>query len=217
MRLGQMLSERVLAEQFGVSKSPVREALAQLKSEGLVRIVPQRGAFVFTLSAEGVRQLCEFRRMLEQTALGLAAARAPQQLADRWAAIVEQMAEARMAGDRRRYLDADTAFHTTLFDLCGNRYMTEAYSLHLGKIASLRTHLAVKPRHTERSFQEHGAMAAAIARGDLATTLAILDEHIDRCQTSYDAGIMDTAQADTCEPRTRARGHRTPPRESREG
>lgn len=193
LRLGQMLSERVLAERLGVSKSPVREALAQLRSEGLVRIVPQRGAFVFTLSAEGVRQICEFRRMLERTALGLALERAPQRLAERWAAIVAEMAAARAAGDERRYLDADTAFHTTLFDLCGNGYISEAYGLHLGKIAALRTHLAAKPGHTALSFQEHGAMAAAIARHDRAATLAILDTHIDRCQTSYAGGIADIA------------------------
>ncbi|HTH99501.1 MAG TPA: GntR family transcriptional regulator [Acidisoma sp.] len=201
LRLGQMLSERVLAEKLGVSKSPVREALAQLRLEGLVRIVPQRGAFVFTLSSEGVRQVCEFRRMLERTALTLAVAREPHRLARLWAAIVEEMAQARAAGDGRRYLDADTTFHTTLFDLCGNAYISGAYSLHLGKIAALRTHLAVKPLHTEMSFREHGEMAAAIDRGDLAATLAILDVHIDRSQTTYAAGVPDIAQADASEER----------------
>lgn len=196
LQLGQMLSERVLAEQLGVSKSPVREALAQLRNEGLVRIVPQRGAFVFTLSSEGVRQLCECRRMLERTSLCLAMERAPVALAEAWGRIVAEMTAARVAGDARRYLDADTAFHTTLFDLCGNAYIAEAYGLHLGKIAALRTHLSVKPQHTELSFAEHGAMAAAIAQRNLAEALAILDIHIDRGQTTYAAGIADIAQAD---------------------
>ena len=61
-----------LAENFGVSKTPVREALAQLRLEGLVRIVPQRGAFVFTLSAREVMNMCELRLTLEAAALRLA-------------------------------------------------------------------------------------------------------------------------------------------------
>lgn len=199
LKLGQMLSERVLAEKLGVSKSPVREALAQLRLEGLVRIVPQRGAFVFTLSSEGVRQICEFRRMLERTALTLALEREPETLARTWAAIVVEMGHAREAMDDRRYLDADTTFHTTLFDLCGNDYISGAYNLHLGKIAALRTHLSVKPQHTELSFQEHGEMAAAITRGDLAQTLAILDTHIDRSKATYATGVTDIAEADAAE------------------
>ena len=67
--LGELLSERVLAEKLGVSKTPVREALAQLRQEGLVRIVPQRGAFVFSLSASEVIAICEFRQTLEAAAL----------------------------------------------------------------------------------------------------------------------------------------------------
>src|SRR5919204_2437086 len=60
LELGQPLSERQLADELGVSKTPVREALAQLRNEGLVLIYPQRGAFVFTLSAREVAELCEF-------------------------------------------------------------------------------------------------------------------------------------------------------------
>ena len=67
--LGELLSERVLAEKLGVSKTPVREALAQLRQEGLVRIVPQRGAYVFSLSAPEVIAICEFRQTLEAAAL----------------------------------------------------------------------------------------------------------------------------------------------------
>ena len=67
--LGQPLSERQLAEMLEISKTPVREALAQLRREGLVRILPQRGAFVFTLSQQEVVEICEIRQALEASAL----------------------------------------------------------------------------------------------------------------------------------------------------
>src|SRR6188474_950945 len=67
--LGQPLSERQLAELLEVSKTPVREAMAQLRLEGLIRILPQRGAFVFTLSQQEVVEICELRQALEASAL----------------------------------------------------------------------------------------------------------------------------------------------------
>ncbi|MCB8880905.1 GntR family transcriptional regulator [Acidisoma cellulosilytica] len=199
-RLGELLSERVLAERFGVSKSPVREALAQLRLEGLVRIVPQRGAFVFTLSSAGVRQLCEFRRTLESTSFCLAFARDPVLLASTLRDCVAEMEQARAAGEERRYLDLDSAYHKAIFDLCGNSYIAEAYALNAGKIAALRTHLSAKPCHTDKSFAEHGQMAAAVAAGDLAAALAILDLHIGRSETTYEAGVADIGRADGVRP-----------------
>ena len=73
--LGQPLSERALSEMLHISKTPVREALARLRLEGLVRIYPQRGACVFSLSAQEVVEMCELRLALESAALRLAVER----------------------------------------------------------------------------------------------------------------------------------------------
>src|SRR3546814_16513573 len=67
--LGEALSENVLAAQLGISKTPVREALLQLKLEGLVDIQPQRGSFVFTMAPEEAAELCQYRVILESAAL----------------------------------------------------------------------------------------------------------------------------------------------------
>lgn len=69
--LGQPISESALTASLGISKTPVREALAQLKMEGLVNIFPQKGTFVFTLSEKEVMDICELRYTLEGTALKL--------------------------------------------------------------------------------------------------------------------------------------------------
>jgi DNA-binding GntR family transcriptional regulator len=196
LALGAALSERALAESLKVSKTPVREALAQLRSEGLVTILPQRGAYVFTLSAREVVEICEFRLAIETAALRLALERDREGLADAIARIVEAMAAARREGDQRLYLARDTEFHGALFRHCGNRCLDDSYARYAGKIAALRTHLAVKPQHTRLSFEEHGRLRDAIAAGSLADAEAILRAHIGRTRDSYAVEIEDIAAAD---------------------
>ncbi|HUG63244.1 MAG TPA: GntR family transcriptional regulator [Methylomirabilota bacterium] len=196
LSLGQDLSERQLAESLGVSKTPVREALAQLRLEGLVRIYPQRGVTVFTLSASEIRDICELRQALEVAALRYALERHPDRLTSGLARVVEAMANARRDGDARGYLEADTAYHEVFFEACGNRYLEETYALHIGKIAALRTHLARKPMHTQKSYDEHVEMLKLLRAGDNASALAVLDRHIDRTKSTYAEEIEDIAAAD---------------------
>jgi DNA-binding GntR family transcriptional regulator len=196
LKLGQLLSERQLADELGVSKTPVREALAQLRNEGLVRIYPQRGAFVFTLSAREVAELCEFRSAVESAAVRLAISRNPAAFAVALAPVVADMAAAQRRGDQRAYLDLDSRYHAIFFEHCENGYLRECYERNVGKIAALRTHLAVKPLHTKMSFQEHRQMLVTIQNRDTAGTLAILDVHIGRTRETYSAEIEDIAAAD---------------------
>ncbi len=194
--LCQPLSERHLAEMLEISKTPVREALAQLRREGLVRILPQRGASVFTLSQQEVVEICEVRQALETSALKAAIKRNPRAFAEALAAIVQRMDKARARGDVKAYLNEDTAFHLAFFAHCGNGLMAQNYDLFVGKIAALRTHLAHKPQHTELSFREHEIMRDAAIRGDSPAALAVLDVHIARTKETYSEGVTDIAAAD---------------------
>lgn len=204
--LGSLLSERALALQLGVSKTPVREALAQLRQEGLVRIYPQRGAFVFSLSAGEVVEMCEFRQTLEAAALRLAMERHPDALVSDLDEVVRRMETARTRGINRDYLNADTAFHQVFFAHCGNGFLAETYALHVGKIAALRTHLSVKPLHMDKSFAEHRDIVERLKRGKVKEALGVLDVHIDRTKTTYSAEIQDIAEADRAGEKTLAKG-----------
>jgi DNA-binding GntR family transcriptional regulator len=196
LALGQPLSERQLAENFGISKTPVREALAQLRHEGLVRILPQRGAFVFTLSAREITHICELRLTLETAALRLAFERDRNGLTRALESTVAEMKRARASQNLRGYLNADTRFHEVFFKNCGNPLLAETYSIYVGKIAALRTHLAVKPLHTERSFEEHCQILRCIGKHDLTEAMQILDRHIERTKTTYAETVEDIAAAD---------------------
>jgi DNA-binding GntR family transcriptional regulator len=193
--LGASISERSISADLKVSKTPVREALAQLKHEGLVTIVPQSGVRVFTLSAREVREICTFRKALEAAALEIAMAVNPAGLLRDLEAIAARMQKALAKGDVRAYLGMDTEFHLAFFANCGNAYLQNAYGLYAGKIAALRTHLADKPKHTQLSLEEHGEIVRAVRSNDVSGLIRILDHHIGRTQETYEIGIEDISKA----------------------
>jgi len=172
--MGQILSERKISEELGVSKSPVREALAQLRDEGLINIEPQKGARVFSLSDDEVSQICDFRLAIEMAAFELAMAQ-----------IVKRMITERSRGNEKAYLELDTTFHQIIFEHAGNDYLTASYTRFIGKIAALRTHLSKLPKHTDLSFEEHQDISIAVLKGDLSQIKSLLVKHIDRTRSAY--------------------------------
>jgi DNA-binding GntR family transcriptional regulator len=189
--LGEMISEETLAKSFGVSRTPVRDALAALASTGLVVILNKKGSFVFQPTPEDAAQLCEYRIILETQAIRLSYGRAPH-------ATLLSMREAIAAMDRAStddavaYGRADGQFHGCFFVHCGNAYLTDAYRLASGKVAALRTHLTARSRERRiTSYDEHRAMADHFEAGDLGGLEAVLREHIDRTRKVYLAALSE--------------------------
>ncbi|RYG89457.1 GntR family transcriptional regulator [Loktanella sp. IMCC34160] len=196
-QMGQVLSERKISEELGVSKSPVREALAQLRDEGLVHIEPQKGARVFTLSVDEVIQICDFRQAIESASFELALQRDQAGLAKDMDGVVRKMVETKNAGDENAYIALDNEFHQLIFEHAGNDYLAASYSRYMGKIAALRKLLSQLPRHTDLSLDEHKAIAQAVRRGDLTEIKELLAEHIDRTRKAYsEASSLLSVSAD---------------------
>lgn len=189
LQMGQILSERTISEELGVSKSPVREALAQLRDEGLVHIEPQKGAQVFSLSVAEVVQICDFRQVIETASFELALSRDPKGLADEMERVIGKMAKERAGGNEKAYLALDNLFHQLIFKYAGNDYLTASYNRYVGKIAALRTLLSQLPKHTDLSYDEHAAIAAAAKKGDLGEIKILLADHIDRTRTAYSNAV----------------------------
>ncbi len=196
LELGAAISERRLAEQLNVSKTPVREALAQLRNEGLVNILPRKGVYVFSLSAAEVVAICDFRVAMESAALKLALERAPEAFVDDIRRIVAEMERCQVKGDIPGYLALDTDFHAAAFRHCDNHYLSDSYERYAGKISALRTHLAAKPLHTKLSFEEHKDLLEAFASRDIDEVVPTLLKHIGRTKNTYEASVDDIAVAD---------------------
>jgi DNA-binding GntR family transcriptional regulator len=186
MRFGEALSEDALSSALGVSRTPVREALARLQLQGLVTIVPKKGTFVFAPTADDVAELCTFRFMLETNALRECLATAREATLDGMAGAIAAMDAAQASGTRHDYARADTSFHEVFFLHCGNRYLGNAYRSVSGRVAALRTHLSVPLEGEQaRSMNEHRLMVQAFANGRMADLDGLLRQHILRARDAY--------------------------------
>lgn len=198
--LGEALSENMLAAELGVSKTPVREALLQLKLEGLVDIQPQRGSFVFQMSAQEVVELSELREILETAAVLRALRRDRDGLALALGEIVSEMRAALAGGDFAAYRALDAAFHQAIIDHCGNAFLQESYAGITFRVQTLRTRLSTNSALNSTSLREHGQILAQIAAGDTARLQTLLAEHIFGTRRRYVetlAGAVAAAQTKT--------------------
>jgi DNA-binding GntR family transcriptional regulator len=117
---GETLVERRLAEQLGVSKTPVREALIALSGAGLVQITPNRGTVVRAVEAEDVRQAYEVRALLEPWAVARTVRRVGQSAAAEAREALAEAARHRTGADHVRLSLANRRFHRALYASCGN-------------------------------------------------------------------------------------------------
>lgn len=194
--LGEMIPEESLASSFGVSRTPVREALNQLQLAGLVVIRPQRGSYVFEPSEADIAAICEFRCLLEPRAAELAYLNAREPTAAALQAAINEMEEARSARDAVRYGRADTRLHEAFFEHCGNPYMQAAYATAATKIAALRTHLSAPADVLHAAgFEQHSKLLVLFRAGDFAAFEALMRAHVTGTRNSYVASLKSRAAA----------------------
>lgn len=185
--LGEPLSEQVLARRFGISKTPIREALVKLHSEGLIKTAASRGSTVFTLTAEEIAQLVQMREVLESFALRLAYDRNKGMLAMSLGEIAAQMRRSIDAGDFQAYQRLDGVFHDTIIRLSGNAFLIASYGLIGPKIGALRsrTQGPASPDRLALSFADHAAIADRLARAEYSIAVSVLNQHIERTSDIY--------------------------------
>lgn len=194
---GTMLSEKAVAETFGTSKTPIREAFFQLQSLGLVEIRPQKGCFVPYPTIEQVRELCELRIELECYALRLSMERGAKKLLKAVTRTLGQMQDMRDQYQHETYHRLDQDFHKAFFIACGNALLGEIYGAIDPRIQALRANFS-SPNETlfDISKSEHQAIVDAIARDDLASATKTIHDHINRVRDIYSDGIQKRKQSD---------------------
>ncbi|MEE7489415.1 GntR family transcriptional regulator [Methylobacterium oryzae] len=177
---GSQLRQDGLASEFGASRIPVREALFQLEAEGLVRILPHRGAMVAPLSPADAAEALELRGALEPRLLALSA---PRLTADDYAradALLEEYAVALRAGATARWGALNTELHLLL-------YSRAERPRALGLVGSLlaecdrytRLQLSTDSAELERADREHREIVRLCRNGHVSAARALLTDHID--------------------------------------
>jgi GntR family transcriptional regulator of gluconate operon len=170
---GLHITEPALAERFGVSRLPVRDALSQLEHEGLVRTEPRRGAFVVGFTDDDVTGIFECRRLLEAHAVRHAAERADELSIAELQAIADQMQAALEEGNIQRVAAHDIEFHRRILEMAGNRMLHTAWEPLAGLIAAIMSITDVLIEDLGSAVASHQTMIDALAQhdADLAESL----------------------------------------------
>ncbi|MGD2103910.1 MAG: GntR family transcriptional regulator [Anaerolineae bacterium] len=178
---GQRLVETTIAEQLGVSRSPIREAFHQLEQLGLVEKIPYRGVFVSELTEHDVRELYTVREPLEGLAARLLAKGDNEAAAAELQAILDDMAEAAAAGDARRVMELNADFHDSLVRLTEHDLLQEIWSI-VGN--RMRRFLYLSKPRSDLMLGEvvplHRRIVRAIAEGDAERAEAEARQHVVR-------------------------------------
>jgi DNA-binding GntR family transcriptional regulator len=186
---GAHLSVPDLAQRLGVSRSPVREAVARLEREGLAVSSPHRGAVVAPMSGEDLRQLYDLREALEGLAARLAASNAADEelteLQQRWerhAGIVEQ-------GDIDQHVGADLAFHARVAEFARNRRLREMLGLLTAQIRVALYSTAAQPGNPQLAIREHRALLDALLQHDPDLAEQRARAHVQRVKAAIPADL----------------------------
>ena len=179
-KVGERLTEDALARKFQVSRTPVREAMQRLASDGFVVFTAHSGALIRGWSAQEVRDIFEIRANLESMACGLAARRATRSDVERlessrldWEnALIEDPRDVALISERNR------AFHADIFSISGN-YRLETMCLQLMDLGFLsRSFSRFDQDDINRSKQDHASLVQAIRAGDGDWAEALMKSHI---------------------------------------
>ncbi len=175
---GERLDEQSLAARFGVSRTPIREALMQLASAGLVTLHARRGAFVASLSFRAIVERFEVMAALEGMCGALAARRITERQRVDLAAAHEACTQEAATGSADAYYYANERFHEAIYAASHNAYLAEqARALHNRLKPYRRLQLRARAR-VASSLREHQAIVEAILAGDGATAERELKQHI---------------------------------------
>ena len=177
---GKKINEEELAESLGVSRTPIRETLVRLEHEGIVRIIPRRGAFVISQSNKEVIDLLQVREVLEGLVVRLATENMERDLFDHLRRCLKEISSTDERDDRLlKYTPADVQFHALLLEACNNpllKSMMETVNSHL-QMVRLRT--VALPGRPEQTVREHYEILEAIEQGNPILAEKSMRKHVE--------------------------------------
>lgn len=187
LKAGERLVEERIADELGVSRNPVREAIRALASEGLIEVAARRGASVAVMSEQEARETIEVRALLEGHNARLAARRHDQRVIKRIEAVLNKGTAAVNAGHFDQLYRLNQEFHSELAAAGQNRVLGDLLQRLRGRTAMLFAPMS--PSRQSRSWNEHAGILRAIIDGDERAAATLAAEHVMRAGTDFMAGI----------------------------
>lgn len=175
---GMRIVDQEIADRLRVSRTPVREAINRLASEGLIVALPRRGVFVMELSEKDIKEIYEVRESLEVLAIRLAVPVLTDADIRGLEEISEQYQAAMQKDDYPTCYDLDRQFHDLLVTISGNCLLADMYKALSGKIQISRWRHCRDRSRTQQSLLEHARILQALRNRDAEEAILRLREHI---------------------------------------
>lgn len=176
---GQQIVQEALADELGVSRVPIREALRVLEAEGQVVYEPHRGYFVTSLSLDELLEIYRIRSVLEAEAARAAVRRLTDADVARMADALEAVEQASTAENLTEMASANRIFHFTLLDAAGLPRLVRIVRQLWDATDAYRSRYYSAPEHREAVRAEHRAILAAVQARDADALVSLLDQHRD--------------------------------------
>lgn len=181
LKPGERLMEVQLAEEMGVSRTPVREAIRKLELENFVVMIPRKGAYVADISTKDVVDVFEIRSALESLAAGLAAERITEEELEELKQILVQNGESQSLEE---VIAVDTKFHDVLYKASRNERLVQIISNLREQIQMFRSTTLASPGRIKNTLEEHKKIVAAVAERNILLAQELAQEHIENAENS---------------------------------
>jgi DNA-binding GntR family transcriptional regulator len=187
---GDLLDEKAIADRYGVSRTPVREAIQQLLAQGLVYRVPRQGAFVAKLSSRELLALVELLAYTEGLCAMFSARRSPPETVKELMGAVEACERAAQKNDRDAYASANVEFHSILYASTRNAPLTQHVNALRRRAQLYRRNTFHQPNRMAESAAEHRRIAELIAANDEWGAFHAAVDHIAVAGKSFAEFVM---------------------------
>ncbi|MCG9969022.1 GntR family transcriptional regulator [Pelotomaculum terephthalicicum JT] len=182
LKPGERLMEVQLAEEMGVSRTPVREAIRKLELDGFVVMVPRKGAYVAAITLKDIADVFEVRAALEGMAAGLAAERITEEELDQLERSLVQIRESQSGDNLNAVVEGDTAFHDIIYRASRNQQLEQIITHLREQIQRFRMTSLSQPGRTKFALDEHKKIVEAISDRDVEQARLLAREHIENAE-----------------------------------
>ena len=176
---GERIKENEMAQQLGVSRGPVREALRQLEQEGLVVMIPRRGAQVANITEKDLNDVLEVRIALENVAIEKACARMTEEEMRRLWLAAKEFEHTIAEGNLVKLAEADVAFHEVIYQASDNKRLIQVLNNMREQIYRYRVEYLKEDESRNRLVKEHEKITRAIKERDVKAAQELSFEHLE--------------------------------------
>lgn len=179
LKPGERLMEIQLANKLGVSRTPIREAIRKLELEGLVLMIPRKGAEVAEITEKSLRDVLEVRRALEELAVQLVCEKITEEEIEELKAAAREFENVLKDGDITKIAEADVRFHDVIYMATDNQKLIQLLNNLREQMYRFRVEYLKREEVRPQLLAEHEEIIATIERREKATATKVVCEHID--------------------------------------